>query len=139
MAEIRTLPNDADVIAFLDSIEHPTRRADGHQLLEMFTQVTGEPARMWGASIIGFGTYHYKSERSRQEGDWMLVGFSPRKAALSLYLSYGYEQHAEVLARLGKHKFGKGCLYINKLTDVDVAVLRELVTTCYTEAKAKLA
>lgn len=91
---------------------------------------------MWGTSIIGFGSYHYKSERSSQEGGWMLTGFSPRAAAQSLYILNGLEHYQDLLAKLGKHKTGKGCLYITKLSDVDMSVLEELVTKSYKAMKA---
>lgn len=131
MSELKTKPNDASVVDFLNRVPEERKRRDAFTLLELFQQVTGEPPRMWGDSIVGFGSYHYKSERSRQEGDWPRTAFSPRKQSLTLYLSYGIEAHAELLGRLGKHKTGKGCLYINKLEDVDLEVLRQLVTEAY--------
>ena len=101
-------------------------------MLEVFKRATAEPPRMWGSSIVGFGgVAHYKSERSRQEGDWLRAGFSPRKQALTLYLMHRLERETDLLQRLGNHKTGKGCLYINKLEDVDLAVLEELVTKSF--------
>jgi len=122
----KTQENDGDVAAFLESVENPKRRADAEVVLEMMTRITGLPARMWGASIIGFGSYHYKYESGR-EGDYMRVGFSPRKANLVVYILPGYTDFSEILGRIGKYKKGKSCLYINKLADVDMAVLEELV------------
>jgi hypothetical protein len=135
MAEIKTKVNDGDVSAFINSVANEQRRKDGLTLLELFTKLTGEQPKMWGASIIGFGQYHYKSEKSRQEGDWMLTGFSPRKQALTLYLMLGHADYSDLLSRLGKHKTGMGCLYINKLTDVDQAVLEDLIKLSYTTMK----
>ncbi|NOR62463.1 MAG: DUF1801 domain-containing protein [Rhodobacteraceae bacterium] len=122
----KTQENDDDVAAFLQSVENPKRRADAEVVLEMMTRVTGWPAKMWGASIIGFGSYHYKYESGR-EGDALRVGFSPRKANLVIYIMPGYTDYSEILGRIGKYKKGKSCLYINKLADVDMAVLEELV------------
>lgn len=135
MAEIKTKVNDGDVEAFINTVADERKRRDGLTLLEMFKKITGEPPKMWGTSIIGFGQYHYKSERSRQEGDWMLTGFSPRKQALTLYIMHGVEKETNLLGRLGKHKKGVGCLYINKLEDVDLAVLEELITKSYSYMK----
>ncbi|GLB66581.1 hypothetical protein AHIS1636_10200 [Arthrobacter mangrovi] len=127
MAENKTAPTDVPVDEFLAGIEHPVRRADGEALLELMRQVTGEDPLMWGPSMVGFGSYHYRYASGR-EGDALAVGFSPRKASLALYgLTYAPES-AQLLARLGKHKTGAACLYINKLADVDPEVLRELVT-----------
>jgi hypothetical protein len=115
---------------FLAQVEHPVRRADGYRLLDLMSGITGEPAQMWGPTIVGFGRYHYKYDSGR-EGDAAAVGFSPRKASLSLYgLTYGPEVPG-LLARLGKHKTGAGCLYINKLDDVDETVLAELIRNGY--------
>src|SRR4051812_37609981 len=117
MSEIKTTVNDASVDDFINSAPE-SKRADARVLLELFKRITGEQPKMWGPSIIGFGQYHYKSERSRQEGDWMLTGFSPRKAAISLYVMLGHGHFDELLGKLGKHKTGVGCLYVNKLADV---------------------
>lgn len=127
MSELKTKPNDQDVTEFLERVTSETKKKDSYVLLKLMEEVTGEPAKMWGPSIIGFGTHHYKYESGR-EGDWFLVGFSPRKASFSLYLmdcKEGWD--SESLARLGKCKTGKACLYINKLADVDMTVLRELI------------
>lgn len=125
-SENKTRSTIAPVRAFLDSVEHDTRRADGFALLELFNRVTGMQPKMWGPSIIGYGRYHYKYESGR-EGDFLITGFSPRKAALSIYIMPGYRDMSDKLARLGKHKTGKSCLYINKLADIDLAVLEEIV------------
>jgi hypothetical protein len=120
---------------FLNVIEPEQKRADSFTLLAMFERITGEKAVMWGTSIVGFGKYHYKSERSAQEGDWMLVGFSPRKQNLTLYILHGNYKNQELLAKLGKHKTSGGsmggCLYINKLSDVDQSVLAKLIETSF--------
>ena len=122
----KTQENDGDVVAFLKSVEHPTRKADAFRVLEMMKRLTGEPAKMWGPTIIGFGKYHYKYESGR-EGDSLRAGFSPRKANLVFYILPGYTDYAEILSRIGKYKKGKSCLYINKLADIDMDVLEELV------------
>lgn len=126
----KTVATGASVEEFLAGVEHPVRREDGRRLLELMSGITGQPAQMWGPTIVGFGRYHYKYESGR-EGDAAAVGFSPRKAGLSLYgLTYG-PGAADLLGRLGKHRTGAGCLYINKLEDVDQAVLAELVRSGY--------
>ena len=126
MAELKTRETDADVDAFLDTVEPETKRAEAREIVAMLQEATGEPPRMWGKSIVGFGHYHYVYASGR-EGDWMRIGFSPRKARHVLYLIDGYDEREALLDRLGKHKLGKSCLYINKLDDIDRAVLRELV------------
>ncbi len=132
----KTQENDGDVAAFLANVENPTRRADAEAMLEMMGRVTGLPAKMWGAAIVGFGSYHYKYESGR-EGDSLRVGFSPRKANLAVYIMPGYTDYSEILARLGKHKKGKSCLNINKLADVDLSVLEELVRAGLADMAAK--
>ena len=126
MAAVKTQRNTADVRAYLDSVAHKTRREDAFVLLDLMRQVTGEPAEMWGGSIVGFGSYRYKYDSGR-EGEWMLTGFAPRKASMTLYIMPGFDDYDGLLSRLGKHKIGKSCLYINKLADVDLAVLRQLI------------
>ena len=127
-AENKTQVTKVDPKDFVAAVEHPKRRADAEILLEFFERVTGLKAQMWGPSIIGYGRYHYKYESGR-EGEFMLTGFSPRKQNLSLYIMPGYRfgDMQEKLGRLGKHKVGKSCLYINKLADVDMDVLEEIV------------
>ena len=127
MAELKTKPNDGDVEAFLAAVPDAQKRSDSLVLLDLFRTVTGEAPKMWGTAIVGFGDYHY-AYASGREGDWFVTGFSPRKQNLTLYCMGGYEPHGELLARSGKHKMGKGCLYINRLRDVDIDVLRGLVT-----------
>jgi hypothetical protein len=135
MSTIKTLVNDASVTEFINTVQEATKREDSFALLALFSEVTGETPKMWGSSIIGFGQYHYKSERSKQEGDWPLTGFSPRKQNLTLYIMMGFDGYGDLLAKLGKHKTSKGCLYINKLTDVDIAVLKKLVTQSFEAMK----
>ncbi len=137
MAENKTQATGAPVEEFLAAVEHPVRRADGYRLLALISGITGEPAEMWGPTIVGFGRYHYKYASGR-EGDAPAVGFSPRKSSLSLYgLTYGPEA-SQLLGRLGKHKLGAGCLYVNKLDDVDEAVLAELVRLGYRHVTTEL-
>jgi len=139
MGELKTKENDASAEDFIDAVPEETKRKDSYVLLDMYKRVTGAEPRMWGESMIGFGKYHYKSERSTQEGDWPLAAFSPRKQNLTLYFMSGFDTFlAEDLAKLGKHKTSKACLYINKLADVDVAVLEEAVRKGFIEAKQKL-
>ncbi len=135
---IKTLVNDSSVTEFINSVTDETKRNDSFKLLGIFTRITGEKPKMWGTSIIGFGQYHYKSERSKQEGDWPLTGFSPRKQNLTLYLMLGPENYSDLLKNLGKHKTSKGsCLYINKLVDVDQKVLENLIKQSFSEMKQK--
>jgi len=126
MAENKTQPTAADVSAFLNAVEHPTRRADALALDALFQEVTGWQPRLWGASIIGYGQYHYRYATGR-EGDFLATGFAPRKANLSIYIMPGYQDYSAILSRLGKHKTGKACLYVNKLADIDMDVLTELI------------
>lgn len=127
MAELKTRPSDDDVTAFLEGIEDEGRRADCFDLLKLMRRVTGEEPRLWGSSIVGFGSYHYEYESGR-EGDWFVAGFAPRKRALTLYIMSGFSGHDELMARLGRHTTGKSCLYIGSLEDVDRDVLEELVS-----------
>ncbi len=126
MAEPKTKKNDASVENFLNSVANQTRREDSLALLGLMRDVTGEEAKMWGSSIVGFGSYHYVYQSGR-EGDWMLTGFSPRKQNLAIYIMAGFSDYGSLLEKLGKHKTGKSCLYVNKLADVDINVLHELV------------
>jgi len=141
MAEPKTKITNQSPKDFLDSIEPEQKKLDGLALLKMFEKVTGKKAVMWGTSIVGFGKYHYKSEKSAQEGDWFLVGFSPRKQNLTLYIMHGNDESQELLAKLGKHKSSGGsmggCLYINKLSDVDQTVLATLIETSFQFMKKK--
>jgi hypothetical protein len=131
MAELKTKVTKQNPTDFLKTIEPEQKRKDAFALLEMFERITGEKAVMWGSSIIGFGKYHYKSERSAQEGDWMLVGFSPRKQNLTLYIMAGNQDNVELLKKLGKHKTSVACLYLNKLEVADQKVLAELIKSSY--------
>ena len=126
MAENKTQPTDASVADFLDAVEPERKREDARTVCAMMERLSGHPPKMWGASIVGFGSYHYKFDSGR-EGDFLMTGFSPRKANLVLYVGAGREQQALLLERLGKHKTGKSCLYINKLADIDLGVLEELI------------
>lgn len=135
MAEIKTKPTTASVTKFLKSIQPKDKQLDGLALLKLFQKITGEKPVMWGTSIIGFGKYHYKSENSAQEGDWFHVGFSPRKQNLTLYILAWKQEDPKLLAKLGKYKKGGGCLYINRLADVDQKVLASLIKTIYLHRK----
>lgn len=126
MAEIKTKPNDASVEAFINTVDNEAKRRDSFAILELMRKVTGEEPKMWGTSIVGFGKYHYKSA-SGQEGDWFTTGFSPRKQNISIYLMCGFDSFGDKMNKLGKYKTGKGCLYINKLSDIDISVLEEMV------------
>jgi len=128
MAEIKTKKTNADVHEFINAFaNNEQKRKDSFELLKLMQDFTGYEPKMWGPSIIGFGCYHYKSERSRQEGDWPLIGFSPRKAAISLYVYTGKKEHAHLLENLGKFKMGKACIYIKKLSDIDVNELKNIM------------
>lgn len=128
MAELKTQQNDADVHEFINSFANSEqKRKDSLELLKMMQDFTGYEPKMWGSSIIGFGKYHYKSERSTQEGDWFLVGFSPRKSAISLYVYNGCSGQEDLLKDLGKFKMGKSCIYVNKLSDIKPEVLKKLM------------
>lgn len=134
MAENKTRPTDDSVTDFLSNVDHETRREDSFKLLEMMAEITGEEAVLWG-NIVGFGSYHYKYESGR-EGDMPLVAFSPRKQSMTVYIMPGFDKYDEMLSQLGKHKIGKACLYINKLADVNEAVLRDLIKHSYDHMKA---
>ena len=127
MADNKTKPTLLSPREFVNAVENPVRRADAVTALAMIERLSGEPAAMWGPSIVGCGSYHYKYASGR-EGDMCRIGFSPRKAELVLYVQDGFPNHAELLARLGKYRTGVSCLYIKKLADVDMAVLEELIT-----------
>ncbi|MCB0522377.1 MAG: DUF1801 domain-containing protein [Lewinellaceae bacterium] len=126
MAENKTQPTKVSVESFLNSIEDETKRNDSFTLRQIMQDITGEPAVMWGPSIVGFGTYHYKYESGR-EGDFMIVGFSPRKQNLTLYIMPGFARYDELMQKLGKYKTGKSCLYLKRLEDVDLEVLKQLI------------
>lgn len=137
MAENKTQPTDASVDDFINQTESPKKREDAFRIKQIMEEETGEKAVMWGPSIIGFGQYHYKYESGR-EGDFLITGFAPRKSAISLYLLGCMEtSFDELFAKLGKYKTGASCVYINKLSDVDQTVLRELIRTAYQYMKDK--
>ena len=140
MAELKTKQTNADVIDFINTFaDTEQKRNDSFELLKLMKDQTGFEPMMWGESIIGFGSYHYKSERSRQEGDWPLVGFSPRKAAISLYVYTGLKEHEHLLKDLGKFKMGKACIYVKKLSDINKEVLGKLIkeTIAFLQSKYK--
>ncbi|WP_191559746.1 DUF1801 domain-containing protein [Metabacillus idriensis] len=124
--ELKTKQTDNSVIEFIEAVDHPKKREDAYQLLDILTETTGYEAKMWGPSIIGFGSYHYKYATGH-EGDAPLVGFSPRKAKISLYFAPGETKREELLKEFGKHTNGKACVYINKVADIDVEVLKKLI------------
>lgn len=126
MYELKTKETDSSVIEFIESVDNTRKREDAYRLLDVFTEITGYEAKMWGTSIIGFGKYHYKYE-SGHEGDAPLVGFSPRKAKISLYFATGDTQREKLLKDFGKHTTGKACVYINKVADIHVDILKELI------------
>ena len=127
MAENKTQPTRASVKTFLASVADSKRRADGLAIAALMEELTGSPPKMWGPTIVGFGSYHYKYASGR-EGDSPLVGFSPRKEALTLYIMGGFDTYEALLGQLGKHKIGKACLYIKSLEDVDLKILKKLIT-----------
>ena len=128
MAELKTKQTNVNVSEFINEFaDSEQKRKDSFELLKLMQDFTGFEPKMWGPSIIGFGSYHYKSERSSQEGDWPLLGFSPRKAAISLYVFTGAREHEHLLEGLGKFKMGKACIYVKKLSDINQDVLRNLM------------
>ena len=127
MAELKTKQTDDPVDAFIDTIEDSTIRTDCKRLMSMMRKATKSEAKMWGTSIVGFGKYHYKSEKSSQQGEWFLVGFSPRKQNISIYLMAGFENFDELMRDLGKYKTGKGCLYVRRLGEIDTSILETLI------------
>jgi len=138
MAELKTKVTTASAVDFIKKVPDEGKRKDGLELLKIFKDLTGEKPKVWGTSMIGFGQFHYKSERSAQEGDWPLTGFSPRKQNLTIYLMLGMADSADLLKKLGKHKkSGGGCLYINKLADVDIAVLKQVIKKSFLVMKKK--
>lgn len=132
----KTVPTEQSVEAFLNTVEDERKRKDSFALLDMMRDVTGQEPIMWGSSIIGFGTYPYKGASGR-EGEWMMLGFSPRKQNFALYLMSDHAQHAELFGKLGKYSTGVSCVYIKRLDDVDVSVLRQLVAEAFEAVKAR--
>lgn len=127
LVEIKTKPTTASVEDFINNIKDEQKRKDSFVLLEMMKKATGEEPILWSSSVIGFGIKRYKSPATGREVDWLRIGFSPRKANLSLYITVGIKEHAAALKKLGKHKAGVGCLYINKLEEIDLKVLKEII------------
>ena len=125
MSELKTQENDASIEIFIDTIAHQQKQTDSFELVSIMESLTGKPAKMWGTSIIGFGKYHY--ENTKRGSSWPIVGFSPRKSAISIYIMPGFKECQPLLDKLGKHKTGKSCLYINKLSDVNIEILKRLI------------
>ena len=135
MAELKTRPHDGDVDAFLSSVDNETRRRDCRVLVDLMREITGAEPRLWGPSIVGFGSYHYRYASGR-EGDWFLSGFSPRKRSLTLYVMAGFSRYDELLSKLGKHTTGRSCLYVKRLADVDMEVLETLIRASVEHVRA---
>ena len=134
MAELKTKPTQASVEEFLNQIPDKERRDDCFAIAKIMEEVTGDKPKMWGPSIVGFGTYHYKYDSGR-EADWMLTGFSPRKKDLTLYIMMGFEQHPDLMKQLGKHSSSKSCLYIKRLSDIHVPTLKKLIKASVKQLK----
>ena len=132
LAEIKTKQNTSSVDGFIDAVPDEQKRNDSHVLLKLMEKVTKEQPKMWGSSLIGFGNKRFRSPATGREVDWFKIGFSPRKANLSLHLILDFKKHADALNKLGKHKTGSGCLYINKLEDVDIKILERLIAVAAT-------
>lgn len=137
MGEIKTKVTAINPRTFIKRVEDTKKREDSEKLLKIFEEITGEKAKLWGTSIIGFGSYHYESTRSSQKGDWPLTGFSPRKQNLTLYIMPGFKTYQDLLEKLGKYKTSVGCLYIKRLSDVDIKVLTQLIKRSFLEMKKK--
>lgn len=136
LAELKTKENDADVLSFISSLTDEQKREDSLALLKMMKAVTKNEPMMWGGSIVGFGKYIYTSPKTGRSGEWFMTGFSPRKQNLTVYFMTGLSKHGDLMKKLGKYKMSGGsCLYINKLADVDVKVLKELINTAYKQMK----
>jgi len=136
MAELKTKQTELSVDAYVDAIADDVRRQDCRTLIDLMRKATGAEPRMWGTGIVGFGSYHYKYE-SGHEGDAPLTGFASRKKDLTLYIMPGFDRYEELMARIGKHKAGKGCLYLKRLADVDLAVLAEMVALSVHDVKRR--
>ena len=135
MGELKTKPTGQNVESYLASLEPEDRRNDCLQLHKIIKRITGEAGQMWGSAIVGYGKYHYKSERSKQEGDWPLTAFASRKNSITIYLMGKFKENTILLEKLGKHKTSVGCLYIKKLSEVDIAILEQLITVSYAQMK----
>ena len=136
MAELKTRPNQASVTGFIAAIDDPQKRADARKVAAIMRRATGKRAKMWGSSIVGYGSYHYKYASGR-EGDFMLTGYSPRKNALTVYIMPGFSGFKGLMSRLGKYKTGKSCLYIKRLSDVDESILEELIEESVKQMRKK--
>ncbi len=136
MSELKTKKNNLSVRAFLDAIEDDAKRKDAKAVAKLLRAVTGKTAKMWGTSIVGYDSYHYEYASGRS-GDWPIIGFSPRKTALTLYVMPGFSKYSKLMAKLGKYKTGKGCLYIKKLDDIDLDVLRQLAEVSVADMRKK--
>ena len=136
MAELKTNETKLSVTKFIGKVEDDQKRQDSQAILKLMKQVTKEEPKMWGGSMVGFGRFHYKSDSGR-EGDWFLTGFSPRKQNLTIYITPGFDKYESLMKKLGKHKTSKGCLYIKKLEDVDMKVLKQLIKQSYQDMKKK--
>lgn len=140
MSAIKTKVTEVNVEDFINQFaDTEQKRKDGFELLKLMQDFTGYEAKMWGPSIVGFGSYHYKSEKSKQEADWPLVGFSPRKTAISLYIYAGAPGQDELLKDLGKFKMGKGCIYVKKLSDINIETFKEMMASTIKFIKEKYA
>ncbi|MCR6722634.1 MAG: DUF1801 domain-containing protein [Chitinophagaceae bacterium] len=138
MAKLKTTETTANVKEFIDSFaDSEQKKEDSYALLKIMEKASGSKAKMWGPTMIGFGQYHYKSDRSAQEGDWPLIGFSPRKAAISLYVYTGSKEHEHLVKDLGKFKMGKACIYVKKLADINIDALNKLMRTTIDFLKKK--
>lgn len=136
MGEIKTKPTDLDVDSYLMGIESEKKRLDSIELKKVFDSVLNEKAVLWNNNMIGYGTYHYKSERSKQEGDWPLIAFSPRKQYIAIYIMSGVNNYKELLDKLGKHKVSSGsCIYINKIEDINLDVLKKIISASVADMK----
>lgn len=136
MSEIKTKPTNLDIDNFLMSVEPEKKRLDSIEMKKVFDSAVNEKVTLWNNNMIGYGSYHYKSEKSKQEGDWPLTGFSPRKQYIAVYIMPGVNNYKDLLNKLGKHKVSSGsCIYINKIEDIDLEVLKELITTSVTDMK----
>lgn len=136
MSENKTQLTDLNPDTFIAAIEHPVKRQDSEQLLQLFASITKQKPQLWGTSIIGFGQYHYRYDSGR-EGDFLRTGFSRRKQNIAIYIILGFKPYQDLLAKLGKHKTGKSCLYINKLADIDIEVLKQIIEKSYQDMAKK--
>jgi hypothetical protein len=136
MSEIKTKPSDLDIDKFLMSVEPEKKRADSLELKKLFDSIVKEKPSLWNNNMIGYGTYHYKSDRSKQEGDWPLTGFSPRKQNIAIYIMSHVSNYKDLLSKLGKFKISTGsCIYVNKIEDINLDVLKEIISTSVSDMK----